>query len=839
MSATTPTSNIDENIDDASGEVMTLYPPNTEEKVGFDVLKHRIGRFMLSPMGRQCFEQQTPSSDIQWIRQELQRVVALQEVYTFDDPAPFQPVEDVSAVFRHIAPSGASAELETLLDVARLLEVLRRVRDYFSARQDQYPVLKELTDQLVAFPHLEKRIAEVVDVDGRMKDSASPELKRIRRKMVATQQRLRESLMRELQKSVSQGYTTEAQPTVRSGRMVIPVRAEAKRKVSGFVHDVSSTGQTVYIEPASCLDLNNEVRAIEAEEHHEIRRILIEVADQLRSHVDSIRQGALVYGRLDVLQAKARLANELNAHAVRVNENGAIRIVKGRNPALLLHFDAQNKTGGAPEANPRTVTPLDLSLGETVSTLILTGPNAGGKTVAMKTVGLFALMLAYGIPLPADEKTEFSVFERLILDIGDEQSIENDLSTFSSHVANLRYMLDRADERTLVLIDEAGTGTDPAEGAALAQAVFERLTSRHVRTVATTHHGSLKVFAHQADGIENGSMEFDQATLRPTYRLRMGVPGSSYAFEIASRMGLDAELLGRSRALIGNQAARLEDLILSLESRNQALYTRLQEAEQTLEEASVQRQQYETLRDELEEQKNEIKEKALEEAESVVQEANARIERTIREIKESQAAKEPTRQVRTELERFKEKLSDEKKRTTSRKARRSKRGSSRKSASQPAPSTEALRVGDQVILDSGSTPAELLELSGKEAVIMAGSMHMRVDVDRLTKVAGPKKQKVIVGQVKAAHKDGLTALKASNRIDLRGKRVDEALADVARFVDDAVAANIARVEIVHGKGTGALRNAIHEYLERLPEIGQFEEAPYNEGGPGVTYAFLA
>jgi DNA mismatch repair protein MutS2 len=453
----------------------------------------------------------------------------------------------------------------------------------------------------------------------------------------------------------------------------------------------------------------------------------------------------------------------------------------------------------------------------------------------MKTIGLFSLMLAYGIPLPADEKSEFAVFDQLIVDLGDEQSIENDLSTFSSHVTNLRYMMEHAGPKTLVLIDEAGTGTDPAEGAALAQVIFETLTHAEARTIATTHHGSLKVFAHDTPRVENGSMQFDQETLHPTYRLQQGIPGSSYAFEIASRIGLDQALLVRARELLGAQSARLEDLIGSLETRNQRLAQQLDETEKELSSAREERSRYERLFEQLDGQRDEIREKALAEADAVVQEANAQIERTIREIKENQAARDATRKARSELDTFKEKIRKEKQQTEKNQQKRTRRRPPRERETPDLSSNGPLSVGDQVILDGGLTTAELLELDGRDAVIMAGSMHMRVKTDRLTKVAGPRRQQVTIRQVQTDDAGDLGSLKARPRTDLRGQRVDEALANVTRFIDEAMAANLDRVEVVHGKGTGALRQAIHEYLEKSPDVDRFEEAPY---APGISVIVL-
>ncbi len=813
---------------------MKTYPESVEEKLGFDALRQEIAGYLYSRMGAEHLERQRASSDLAWIRNALNQVSAFQDVFRFDDPAPLYAIEDIRSQLKLLVPEGASAEPETLLQVMRVVELLRNLRRYFSDRKNQYPSLFELVEAITPLPALEKEIAAAIDDDGSVKDSASPELRRIRRKRAAAQSRLRTNLLDELHKSMGEGFSTDAQPTLRSGRMVIPVRAEAKRKVKGFVHDVSATGQTVYIEPASCLELNNEIRSLEAEEHHEIRRILVDLSTLVRSNLTEIRSGIEAFGIIDLIQAKAQLANKLNAFATQVSDDGKINIRAGRNPVLQLHFSRQ-QAANREDRGEREIVPLDLQLGIDHYTLILTGPNAGGKTVAMKTVGLFALMLGYGIPLPADEKTEFSVFSQLIVDLGDEQSIENDLSTFSSHVANLKYMTSQADASTLVLIDEAGTGTDPAEGAALAQVVFEVLTAARVRTIATTHHGSLKVFAHGTEFVENGSMQFDQASLRPTYRLLMGIPGSSYAFEIASRMGLDSGILDRSRSLVGNQVIRLEDLLSDLEARNQSLEMRLNEAEQALDEASNERSKYKELFNMLEAQREDIKGKALEEAEEVIRKANAQIERTIREIKENQAAKEATREARSELELLKEALLKEKQ-TTRRKQQKLQK---KTRAPQQGPRKhEPLQIGDRVILDGGQTTAELLEISGKDAVIMAGSMHMRVKLNRLTKVAGPQQQKVTIRQVKSAGDSGLTALQARQRIDLRGQRVDGALAEVMRLIDDAMATNLSRVEIVHGKGTGALRGAIHEYLEKNPDVARYEDAPWEEGGPGVTYAFL-
>ena len=632
--------------------------------------------------------------------------------------------------------------------------------------------------------------------------------------------------------------------------MVIPVRAEAKRKVDGFVHDTSASGQTVYIEPTACLELNNEVRELKSEERREVKRILQEATSRLRAHRDEMDANMKALAQFDLLQSKARLANRLDAVVPKLNEDGNIDIHEGRNPVLQLHFadleedgDTKGRDTGTDDIPPREVVPLNMSLGEDFRTLVITGPNAGGKTVAMKTVGLFSLMLAYGIPIPVAPHSSMPLFDQMMVDIGDEQSIEEDLSTFSSHVSNLRHMLEQAGPNTLILIDEAGTGTDPEEGGALAQAVLEHLTDRGARTIATTHHGILKVYAHETEGVENGSMEFDQETLRPTYTYQEGVPGSSYAFEIAQRMGLDADLLDRARTLAGEQKTAMENLITTFEQRNQKLETELYEAKQARKEAENERDRLEQKRRKIEKERDEFRQQALEEAERIVNSANARIEKTIKQIKEAQAEKEATQQAREELEEFKEDLHDERQEREdaleepSAPPEVSGDGSTEPPEEAPEPQPGPIQEGDQVVLDDGTTELEVQEVEGDEAVVIMGSMHMRVDLDRLTRVGGPSSPETTTkgfgGDVQ------MTTLEASQSIDVRGQRVDEALSSVEHFIDDAIAAGLDSVEILHGKGTGALREAIHDELRRRSDIASFEKAPLEGGGAGVTYVELA
>ena len=813
--------------------MLKIYPTTAETKLGFDLIRERLERHTRSRLGQARLDNMQPSTRLEWVREELGRVSELQEAFRFDDAVPLDHILDVRDVLRRVAPEGGFVSPEDLLAVRLALSTLRLTRSYFANRTARYPHLGRVAERIAAYPEIEKRIADAVDDEGRIRDSASPELRRLRRLIIQRQADLREIMQAELRKAIGQGFATEDQPTIRNGRMVIPVRSEARRKVEGFVHDVSATGQTVYIEPSGSLDLNNEVRELEAQERREVESILRDVASGLRAHLEGLRENVKVLALFDLLQAKARLSNELGSVAPALNDAGVMDIRKGRNPVLLLRFLRAAEEDGV----HREVVSLDLNLGEHYRTLVITGPNAGGKTVAMKTVGLFALMLSYGLPIPVDPLSSGCLFHHLIVDIGDEQSIEEDLSTFSSHVANLKYMIRHSSPEALVLIDEAGTGTDPAEGGALAQAVLEHLTHSGARTIATTHHGTLKVFAHETEGVENGSMQFDQATLSPTYRFLSGVPGSSYAFEIARRIGLDGGLLDRAANLVGRQKTSLEELIASFQARTQALDEQLRLAETEVRRATEEKERYEERSAALRDKTDEIRRQALEEADRVLREANARVERTIRQIREAQAEREATLQAREQLDAFKADLGRKQKELDARR-KKIRRPGGPKSAGVPKSLSRPIQAGDQVVLDGGTTPAEVLDIANGEAAIAFGSVRMRVALDRLVRVGGARRQQVTVRQVQGSGQTDISALGVRNTVDLRGRRADEAVQEVEMLIDRALLANLDEVEILHGKGTGALRSAIHEYLARRSEVESFEDASWNQGGSGVTIVRL-
>lgn len=810
---------------------MDLFPADAEAKLGFDRVRARLDALASSDLGRERLAAMAPTTERRAVETLLARTAELQAALRTDGPLPLAPLPDVREALRRAKPVGAMLDGEELAEIAALLGTMRRVQAHVRARRVALAETARLALDIEPPKELEDHLNRIVDPRGHVRDDASPELSRIARALIQTQDALRAALLRALRAAARDGHATEDQPTIRNGRAVIPVRAEAKRKVAGFVHDVSGTGQTVYIEPAAALDLNNEVRELEAERAREIRRLLEAATAHVRSRRPQIEAGLDVLARLDALQARARLANELDALVPELNDAGHVRLVRGRNPALTLHVQAEaHETGG--EARP--VVPLDLELSDETRTLVITGPNAGGKSVALKTTGLLCLMASCGLPVPAAPGTTLPLFDRLFVDLGDQQSIENDLSTFTSHVANLRRMLGEADAGSLVLIDEAGTGTDPAEGGALAQAALEALTARGARTVATTHHGTLKAFAHETDHVENASMQFDQTTLAPTYRFQPGIPGSSYAFEIAERVGLDGDVLGRARALVGEGKASLEGLIARFEAETQALTAELDEARSERRRAEQTRKSFEGRERALKERTAQIERDALAEAERLVAEANARVERTIREIKESQAAQEQTREARAQLDRFKERVGQKKQKVEQRVAKKARRTAK---PPEPTPDLGPITVGDRVRLDGNGVVGEVLEIDGREALVALGPMRTRAKLKRLTKVGGAAKQQV---EVRAPTSSGgtLSALTVERRIDLRGERVDAVAPVVTRLLDDAIVANLETVEILHGTGTGALRQAVRALLRERTDVTSFEDAAWDAGGPGVTVARL-
>jgi DNA mismatch repair protein MutS2 len=857
---------------------MRVFPDSAAEDVGLSPVLARLQVHLTSPRVQQKARALEYCTSLDQSRSLLNLVAEIQDCIRFDDPIPFQAPEEIYDSLARARPEGAALTSDEFVRIRLVAKVGRLCRSYFLSRVDQYPTVYTLFETLELPKQIEDAISEVFDDEGNIRDNASPGLRRIRRELQHARASLRKSIMRVLAQASSDGYATEDQPTVRGGRMVIPVRAEAKRKISGFVQDVSATGQTVYIEPAECLDQNNQIRVLETEEAREIESIRRGLTDVVREHVEALRLASDTLAEFELRKGIAELANEIGGLVPAFNEDGIIKIENGRSPELLLHFQEQKRSSSAAgerrghsallnESLVNTVVPLNVTLGDPDSALVISGPNAGGKSVALKTVGVFQLMLGMGIPIPVDETSSFPFFESVFIDIGDSQSIEDDLSTYSAHLSWLKTVLEDANHQSLVLVDEAGSGTDPDEGSALFQAVLEALLDVRARTIITTHHGALKYFAHETPGIENGSMIFNQETLTPTFLFQQGEAGSSYATEMAQRVGLPASVLDRARGLLGEEKADVSSLLVRLASRVEELEQAGRAAEAARKDAESTRARFDDRLSRIKEQQNDIRSAALAEAEKIVRDANKTIERAVRKIKESEAAKEQTKDARASVDALRTKLEASLERQTRKKKSatrkrgampegdtpksnrrpesRGKKASGARSKSSatdkaqtPLVANGPLALGDRVIIDDGAVTGEVSTLNNGKAIVLFGSAQTRVDVSRLTRVAGPEKQRVTVRQERT-QAGSPSIMSVKSRLDVRGMRVSEALSEVTILIDQAVVAGLKTVEVLHGKGTGALRQAISEYASSRPDVMKVDEAHPDQGGHGVSFVWLA
>jgi DNA mismatch repair protein MutS2 len=602
---------------------------------------------------------------------------------------------------------------------------------------------------------------------------------------------------------------------MREGRWVLPVKETHRHRIKGVFHDQSASGATVFVEPLETLELNNQVRRLEADERHEIEKVLRRLTDLVRANRTDLEQNLEVLVCLDCIHAMALTSMELNHHEPALNTHGLFKIKGGRHPLLALRKDPESP-----------VVPLDLSIGEGFNTLVITGPNAGGKTVALKTVGLLALMVSCGLHVPADPDSQMPAFNRIFGHVGDAQSIEMDLSTFSAHLKGIKEIVDEAASGDLVLIDEIGTGTDPQEGAALAMAVTEVLTSRGVLTVVTTHQGALKVFAHQTPGIANGSMAFDSKTLAPTYKFRPDIPGSSYALEIAKRMGLTDTIITRSRSLMGHQTRRLEDLILQLQDQieqNQQLERDL-EAQRLVLEGLAKR--YQEKNDLLKREGRQLRRKAAEEASAIIKQANAAMEKAIRTVREKSATRHAIREAKALIRDEKETLRKELEAT-----------SSNEKSRQEDRITGEVRAGDRVYWTRGGVVATVLSAEDTTGHVLIASGNLKVSVPKveLTRARGP--EKVTAGL--RSHVAVPFPDEVRTEIDIRGIQVDEALEAVDKFVNDALLAGLKEVRIIHGVGTGALRNSVIPFLKQHPLVQTTIPGGLHQEHLGVTIAKIA
>lgn len=758
-------------------------------------------------VSRELVDTMEPSGDFDTVERELKLTA---EAETLFYKTGRSPVDDFPDMRHCLERMHAALFLSTgeLLGIASCLKAARIAKDILAKEVGEESYLYNLAGLLITHRSAEEEINRCIINEDEIFDGASPALARIRRAMRLANEKVREKLNSMIRSTAYQKYLQEPIITIRNGRFVIPVKQEYRQQVPGLIHDQSSSGATLFIEPSAVVELGNEYKKLLAEEADEIERILTELTAMLAPYADEIREDLNIMGQIDLVFAKAKLSRELNAVMPRLNRNNYVRIVRGRHP--LIPADR--------------VVPIDIWIGRDYRSLIITGPNTGGKTVTLKIVGLFALMVQSGIFVPANEGSEFPVFEHIYADIGDEQSIEQSLSTFSSHMKNIVGILDKADENSLVLLDELGAGTDPIEGAALAMSILEELNERHCICVSTTHYSEIKAFAMTHEGMENASMEFDIDRLCPTYRLYIGIPGKSNAFEISSRLGLPSSIIDKAKSFLKGEDVRFEDIISSAQSQHRIAEEERKMAEEARAELEKLRADAERERRKLDEDRNRLQAKAKEDAKRIVADTKREMEKLIVEIRSikdiDRSAADRVIQAARDTLRATETAVNEKE-------------AIKKEDNTKPPKT--VRAGDTVnivTLDQKATVLSAPDSKG-EVMVQAGVMKLNVKLKDIRLIEEKKASAPTSGKV------GLGAGKQVGlELDVRGMLVDEANIIVDRYLDDAYNAGLSEVNIIHGKGTGALRTGIQAFLKRHPLVKGYRMGSYGEGDAGVTVVTL-
>ena len=809
------------------------YPENFEQKIEFHKIRQYIIDQCLSTLGKERSESMSFSSSFDEIRRWLKQTEEFVRILQEEDAFPSDNFFDVRPMLKRIRIEGSWIEQQTLFELRRSLQTIHAIVA-FLRRDDEkvprYPELRALTENVVIYPDIIKKIDGILDTFGQIRDNASKQLADIRRQLTSTMGSISKTLNAILRNAQSEGLVEkDVSPSMRDGRLVIPVNPAFKRKIKGIVHDESASGKTVYIEPSEVVEANNRIRELESEERREIIRILTEFADYLRPFLPDLAVSYDFLAEIDFIRAKARFALQINAIMPSLENRPLMDWVQAVHPLLYLSFQKQN----------RKVVPLDITLDETNRILIISGPNAGGKSVCLKTAGLLQYMVQCGLLIPLKENSRVGIFRDIFIDIGDEQSIENDLSTYSSHLNNMKFFLKNCNEQSLLLIDEFGSGTEPQIGAAIAQSLLHRFNERKAFGIITTHYQNLKHYANEHEGVINGAMLYDRHEMQPLFQLSIGNPGSSFAVEIARKIGLPEEVIAEASEIVGSDYINMDKYLQDI-SRDKRYWERkrdeIRRERKRIEELS---EKYQSSLDEISAQKKLILAQAKEEAEKLLSETNVKIEQTIRQIRETQAEKEKTKQVRQTLNEFKEKVAaadlnpaDVSK--TGKKVTHRTKKPVRVAESISAPFV----LGDVVRMKGQTTVGEILEINDKKAVVAFGMIKSSVGLEKLERVSNNQLKKE---QKKSSNTSDLMYEKKLNfkpDIDVRGMRSDEALQAVMYFIDDAIQLNISRVRILHGTGTGALRQIIRDYLRTVNGVARFGDEHVQFGGAGITVVDL-
>lgn len=801
-----------------------VYPDNFEQKIGFNIIRERLKELCISVMGIENVDNTKFSSDIVHIEEQLLQVEDFRRLLSNGMPFPVIDFFDLRNVFKHLSIAETVIDIESLFALKQALSSLSRIMEFFKSEVSlTVPYLKVLSEGIEINKQIFIDTERLIDDKGEIPDNASPVLAEIRgeirRKTSSIDRRMQQLLVN----AKNKGWTNaNDELTIRNGRLVIPVKASDKKSLRGFIHDESATGQTVYIEPAEIFDTNNEIKELEYAERREIHKILLSYSRTLRPELPSLVMAWHLLGMIDYIRAKAIFADNIDAVMPQVNDSPMFDWKQAKHPLLEHKLKSQGKE----------IVPLDLHLDADNRILIISGPNAGGKSVCLKTAGLLQYMLQCGIAVPMHKDSCCGIFHNMFIDIGDEQSLENDLSTYSSHLLNMKHLLEAADDRTLFLIDEFGSGTEPQLGGAIAEAILLKLNDKKAFGMVTTHYANLKLLADDNEGIINGAMLFDTRFMQPLYIMMTGRPGSSFAFEIARKTGLPKDILTIASNLSGKGHLSFEQQLQQLEIEKKELRKKeneLKVADSLLDEVVT---KYKKLLADLEKNKTQLMKKANKEAQQLIDNANAKIENTIREIKEAQAEKERTKELRNDLKKMKDKLIKDEKTLEE----------DKKVNAQEKELNEKLKVGDTVCINEMEVIGELIDIKDTDITIRLGTVNLRTTADKVRKISKATARKA-ANNPSFLRKNIMNDLneKAANfnlTLDLRGKRGEEALNETEKYIDEAVLLSIKEVNILHGKGNGILRRIIRDFLSKNSNIKEFHDATLETGGTGITKVTL-
>lgn len=821
-----------------------IFPDSFESKIGFDCIRQMVMDNCSGELAREEARKMAFSSDRGVVVRLLGETSEMLSILMGSLDLHLSDVADAGAAISELRTEGSYLSPKRLYSLLQMLMQADEVRAFFAKHSEEnpYPALSEIVERLESFPELISAINSTVNKFGEVKDTASDRLYEIRRSLRAASGSMSKAMRRVLDKAAAEGIIDkDTSASMRDGRMVIPVEASKKRSITGIVHDASATGKTVFIEPLEVVEASNRIRELEMEQHREEIEVLKALAVRIRPYAPAASACCRILARLDFIRAKAVVARDVDGRMPVIDKERVIEWYHAVHPQLLM---ALRKHG-------KEVVPLSLTLDSRQRILIISGPNAGGKSVCLKTVGAVQYMMQCGMLPTLYENSHMGIFDNIFVDIGDEQSMESDLSTYSSHLRNMKFFLQHCSSKTLILADEMGSGTEPQIGGALAQAILEKLARTHCLGVVTTHYQNLKTFAGETEGFVNGAMLYDRQHLQPSFQLSIGNPGSSFAVEIARKIGLDGDVIAKAQEIVGSDYVNLDKYLLDIARDRRYWQNKRQNIREKESRLDNLLSLYEDKADDLKSQRNAILHDAKAEAKEILASANARIEKAIRDIREAQAEKEATKKIRTELEAFKKSVVEpepdnapqpEALRELKHKSRKSKEAAVRRTGRTVASDTrKELSAGDYVKMKDGNVTGQVIKVEGKKAEVAFGALRTMVELSRLTPASRPKESALtrtsgISASTSAAARERQLHFKPE--IDVHGMRGDEAVQAIIYFLDDAVQFNAQRLRILHGTGTGILKTLIREQLNANPSVVSYRDEDVRFGGAGITVVEL-